>query len=253
MKFMYLVRRDEEWHKGYNYSKILGSFLRSKRMAEFWDSVFTTTWIDFRIKLDKIREENQKDFTYDVTMSTYEIKSPDQLRGYVVVPCDDDDWLRGDIFDVLREKYNANQYNYRWNFCELSIIENGKYELRSWSYPTNIPYPIWRLTYNYQSNNYAVSSPKTFNIVDSHGSANRILDVSKEKFIPQDLSIHNGNLASLTFMKRTEIWYNGDLRGGLIDMLRRFKTQPITNTNISSYYDKYIDMMMDLYSKLKIK
>jgi hypothetical protein len=253
MKFMYLVRRDEEWHKGYNYSQILGTFLRSKRMAEFWDSVFTTTWIDFRIKLDKIRNINQKDLTYDIAMSTYEIKSPEQLRGYVVVPCDDDDWLRGDIFDILREECNLGQYNYRWNFLELSIIENGFYELRSWSYPTNVQFPIWRLSYNYQSNNYAVLSPKSFSVVDSHGVANNVLDVRQEKFIPQDLSVHNGNLASLTFMKRTEMWYNGDLRYGLVDMHKRFKTNPVTNVGVSSYYDKYVDMMMDLYENLKVK
>jgi len=253
MKFMYLVRRDEEWHKGYNYSKILGTFLRSKRMAEFWDSVFSTTWIDFRIKLDKIREINQKDLTYDVTMSTYEIKNVKQLSGYVVVPCDDDDWLRGDIFDILREEFDINQYNYRWNFSELSIIENGYYELRSWSYPTNIAYPIWDLTYNYQSNNYAVFSPKEFAVVDSHGKANKALEVRKEKFIPKNLSIHNGNLASLTFMKRVEIWYDGDLKYGLVDMHKRFKTYPVCNTLIDPYYHKYIDMMQDLYTNLKVK
>ena len=253
MKFMYLVRRDEEWHKGYNYSKILGSYLRSRRMAEFWDSVFATTWVEFRIKLDKIRESNEKDLKFDKIMSTYEVKSPEQLRGYVVVPCDDDDWLRGDIFDVLREEYRPSQYNYRWNFTELSIIENGSYEFKTWSYPTNLPYPIWDLTYNYQSNNYAVNSPRRFELVDMHGYADNHLSVASEKFIPQDLSVHNGNLASLTFMKRTEIWYGGNLRDGLVDMHKRFRTYPVCNTRLSPYYDKYIDMMMDLYENLKVK
>jgi len=253
MKSMYLVRRDKEWHNGYNYSKILGTFLRSKTMGEFWNSVFTTTWVDFRIKLDKIREINQSDLKYDKIMSTYEINHPDQLKGYMVVPCDDDDWLRGDVFDVLRDSYLPSNYNYRWNFTEFSIIENGIHELRSFSYPTNIPYPNWRLTFNYQSNNYAVYSPKEFKIVDSHGCANNILDIRTEKFIPENLSIHNGNLASLTFMKRTKEWYNGDLREGLIDMLRRFKEYPVSNTKIPIYFEKYIDMMMDLYETLKIK
>ena len=138
---MYLVRRDEEWHKHYNYSKNLGTFLRSKRMAEFWDSVFLMTWIDFRKKLNEIREENQKDLNYDKIMSTYEIHSTEQLNGYLVVPCDDDDWLHKDLFDILRAEYTGYNYSYRWNFMELSIIENGISELRSFSYPTNIPFP----------------------------------------------------------------------------------------------------------------
>lgn len=253
MKFMYLVRRDEEWHKGYNYSKILGKSLQSKRMAEFWNSTFTTSWIDFRIKLDKIREENQRDMNYDKTMSTYEIKSPKQFDGYVVVPCDDDDWLRGDIFDVLRDNYTGKHYSYRWNFVELAIIDNGISECRSFSYPTNIPFPAWRLTYNYQSNNYAIDNPKEFDLVDLHGYADQNLDIRKEKFIPMDLSIHNASLASLTFMRRTERWY-GDLKTGLIDMRRRLiEHPPVQNTAIPEYFDKYINMTIDLHRSLKVK
>jgi hypothetical protein len=254
MKFLYLVRRDEEWHKYQQYSKILGKALQSQKMAECWDSIFSTTWINFRIECDKIRLENEKDLNFDAMMSTYEICSHRQLHGYTVVPCDDDDWLRDDIFDILRENCNKNNKTYRWNFTELSIIENGFYELCSFSYPTNIPYPSWDLSYNYQSNNYAVSNPDDLISVDLHGHADNIFDVTREKFIPLSLSVHNGNLGSLTFMRRVNKWYKGDMRTGMIDMLRRFKSHyPIKNTETPVYFDRFIDRMLDLYLKIKIK
>lgn len=254
MKFVYLVRRDEEWHKGYQHSKGLGDRWQSRRLADTWDSLFAMKWIDFRIECDKIRQENEKDLKYDFTLSTYQIKSPQQLAGCVVVPCDDDDWLRDDIFDVLRSEYTGKHDSYRWNFVELSIIENGVSELRSFSYPTNIPYPAWQLTFNYQSNNYAVPNPQDIKVLDLHGRADRLFDTRNEKFLRMDLSVHNGHLASLSFMKRTETWYDGNLRTGLVDMLRRFKLHyPIKNTDTPPYFDRFIDRMMDLYSRVKVK
>ena len=88
--------------------------------------------------------------------------------------------------------------------------------------------------------------------MDSHGYANKNLDVLSEKFIPQNLSVHNACLASLTFMKRTEIWYDGDLRTGLIDMLRRFKDDPVSNTKIPEYFNRYVERMLSLYEEVKV-
>lgn len=244
MKFLYLVRRDEEWHKKFNYSFILGNFLQSKTMASYWDEVFNMTWIDFRKELNKIREENEKKLKFDKILSTYEIKNINQLEKYIVVPCDDDDWLHDEIFEILKDQYDENKIYYRWNGTELA---HGQIEVSS--YPTNIPYPSWKLDYNYLSNNYAIKSPKEFKLVDLHGYANKNIDIRQEKFIKKTLSVHNGSLASLTFIRRIHKWFNGDTKKGLLHFHERFKEYPISNTKIPNCFLKYIDMMMELYRK----
>ena len=244
MKFLYLVRRDEEWHKNFNYSFILGNFLQSKKMASYWDEVFNITWIDFRKELNKIREENEKKLKFDKILNTYEVKNIKQLENYIVVPCDDDDWLHDNIFDILKESFDENINYYRWNATELS-----EGEIRVTSYPTNIPYPNWKLDYNYLSNNYAIKSPKEFKLVDLHGYANKKINIKEEKFIKKTLSIHNGSLASLTFIKRIHKWFNGDTKNGLLYFYEKFKEYPFSNTEIPKCFLRYIDMMMEIYRK----
>lgn len=260
MRFLYLVRRDRAWEDNFTCSTKMNQVFKTDELTQIWDRLFNISWREFRVRLNDLRKKNEHDLNPDYSLSSHQVHSCEQLRDHLVVPTDDDDWFRDDVFDVLRQAVTPDHFAYRWNYAELTVTENRKHEMRVFSYPTNIPYPCWPLdtnydsiSFHYQSNNYAIKSPKNLDIINFHSFADRQLDVRDEKFIPETLSIHNGSMASCSYLRRIQRWYHGDMMEGLTQVHKLFKTEPVSNTEIPAYFEPYIDSMLSLYRELRVK
>jgi hypothetical protein len=259
MKTVYLLRCDKNWDQHNIVSNHFNNFFQTKQLTTIWDDLFNISWKDFRIKLRNINKLNQFDLHPDSIVATHEIQDVNLFQDCLVFPTDDDDWFHRDCFDIVKNNICHHQA-YRWNYAELTVTENRKHELRVFTYPTNIPYPCWQLSmsfdsisFHYQSNNYALKFPKNLNLLQFHNLADQEIDIRQEKFIPQTLSIHNGSLASCSFLRRIQRRYPENFKDGLVDLLQTFKKDPIKNMEIPYYFNLYIDRMMDLYNELKVR
>jgi DNA-binding transcriptional ArsR family regulator len=232
MKFVYVIRRDKDWIN-LNFSSFYCEKWNVKNIAEAWSNVFNMTYQTFRYHLNKIRESNVKKLKFDYYLEEFQLN--ELKENYIVFPTDDDDWFADDIIEIIREHIDEHKI-YRWNFLEFSAGE-----------VRNHVYPNWNLDFKYQSNNYALVNPENHRLVTCHGFADRNLDIKQEKYIPLNLSMHNRNLGSLSLLQH----HRSNLNEALINWY--FEYQKSIIGDIPICFQNYIDQMIDLYKKLKLK
>lgn len=248
--FVYLVRRPKEWSKYKTLTKNKDRFL-SKQTVEnacslesVWNGLFDIEYVEFRKKLNKIREYNLKKTKFKYIINSFEDKKIPILlnKSNSLLYCtDDDDWCHDDIIDIVESKKLDKYESYRW--CYFKYCPNELPILKEKTHP---PY------FSYQTNNYILSTPLKFNYQQhkqiEHVNIDKIYkNSSKELFINEILSIHNKNLSSISLYNKNSI-----TKRNLINLLTKAKDPP-PKESIPYVFHKYVDQMIEMYKKIKIK
>jgi hypothetical protein len=216
-----VIRRTKEWATKFEFSGSYRSRWRAAEIAAFWESVFTTTYVDFRRQLRSLQEENLKEVGFDSIIESYEYAGIEGL----VVPTDEDDWFHPDLIEALPAQpivfWNFGRFSENIAEVQNSVVERVQFE----------------------TNNYALHNPesKTFD----HVIANRLFK-NKGTHINKCLSMHNRSLASLSVLQ--------PICGNKFELLRLYELykQP-TARDCPSYFFKYINCMSDLYQQLRVR
>lgn len=146
-------------------------------------------------------------------------------------PTDDDDWFGRDAIACVVEKKPTSLA--RWNYTEFmlgKIVRNLKVE------------NDWGCFYRYQTNNYAIVTPKPSEFLNSHYP-----DVSgnfpDELLISSNLSIHNKTPASLSHPRKS--CNPEELLCQVDDFVRN-----ADSINLPEFSQE-IDMLLELFGKTR--
>ena len=209
-----------------------------EQLKNAWNKCFRINFQSFRESLRKIAENNRskmKPKFYDVlNYPSAQINQIMNRPGSMVFPTDDDDWYHENAINCVVE--NNPKSLVRWNYTELILgrIKNRKVKEEQ----------DWKNCYRYQTNNYAILTPKPNEFLRSHH-----LDVCasnfKELLIDENLSIHNKTPASLSHPREL---YNPEELAMQVDEF-------INNTSSLKLpeFSQEIDMLLNLLTKTKTK
>src|SRR3954462_6432179 len=112
-----------------------------------WDSVFEMPYRVFRSRLRAIARENV-DRMRDAQVATW-----DEIpQGALVLPCDDDDWFRPDVAEVLERELRVGMSAARWTSSFLEVPTDWRHHLGIWRRRVQGPRPMFLCT----TNNYAL-------------------------------------------------------------------------------------------------
>lgn len=235
MQSCYILRRTKNWK--YNFVVDVES---AKLLERMWNSTFYLTYTDFRRSLNKIREENCKynKFNKCVEIFDDELHTLCNSNNNLLFPTDDDDWFHDDVIDIIMSKID-HIHVVRWRYTKLVNIKLVK----------NLSFngTIWTRPMHYQTNNYCIKSPCEITAIQHDGAENIFKNSPHEIFLDENLSIHNKTIASRSYWcKNNPITQIKLIEGADIKNLEIDKDIPKT-------FHKYIDMLYDLMSKLKIR
>jgi hypothetical protein len=239
---VYIVRRSAKWLK---YDTIddpsFDHYWLQKRnkLQEVWSQTFNVSYINFRKKINNIRENNLKQLKFKKIISFYDdqkIKNILAMPNQYVYFTDDDDWYHDDIIEIINSYSQPIYTSFVW---------------KPISFHMNRLFDATKFFMKYNTNNYVLKTPLKFSNINywsiQHHQTNLIYEHSQDKLeIFEMLSIYNWNLGSVSK------WNMDDISSSvLIKRLDLCRKEPNSNF-VPQVFHKYIDQMLELYRKIKI-
>ena len=163
--------------------------------VELWDATFTMPYRVFRGRVRAIARENL------ARVANARCSSWDQIPdGALVLPCDDDDWFRPDVAEVVMRSGGAGGVRWRSSFLEVPM--HWRHQLGIWRRHVQGPRPDFLCT----TNNYALfKAPDARERMRNHLAASAWVGEQPPGAVPylrERLSLMNRTLASQTSLGR---------------------------------------------------
>jgi len=162
-----------------------------RSQVALWDATFTMPYRVFRGRVREIARENLA-LVEGARCSSWE-EIPD---GALVLPCDDDDWFRPDVAEVVSR--SAGDGGVRWRSSFLEVPTDWRHQLGIWRRRVQGPRPAFLCT----TNNYALFKlPDAHERMRNHMAASVWVREQPSRAVPylrERLSLMNRTLASQT-------------------------------------------------------
>ena len=166
---------------------------RLREPIALWDATFEMPWRVFRSRLRDIALENLGRVEGAVVARWEEIP-----EGALVLPCDDDDWFRPDVAQVVQDALAPGHTGVRWRSSFLEVPRDWRHHLGIWRRRFQGPRPQFVCT----TNNYAVFASETaLPVLASHLKASDWFLAQPAAEVPElreGLSLQNRTIASQT-------------------------------------------------------
>lgn len=238
MKIVCCIRIDKYWSE-YKISPEFNKIWQVDEILNIWDSVFKTSYIEFRKCLSNLSKLALKDVKFDNIINQYQYSVP---SNDIVVPVDDDDWFHPNIIEVLK---NTNANLVYWN-----ILNNTEGALQFFN-PSNTKVP-----FVFETNNHALFAPKNKEYILNHTILNRD-SKGKGHYINDSLSLHNRSIASISLLGEKLLGHRSnniihDKKKALLELYEKYQEIDVTLQH-PAYFDDYLEKIKTIHKKIKIR
>jgi hypothetical protein len=217
-----------------------------REQVALWDSVFEMPYRVFRSRLRAIARENLARVEGARVSAWEEIP-----QGALVLPCDDDDWFRPDVAEVLDRELRPGVTGLRWRSSFLEVPTGWRHELGNRRRRIQGPRPKFICG----TNNYALFASETSkDLLTHHVHASHWVGAQPAGTVPalrDRLSLMNRTIASQTTLGITR---GAISRRRLLRKLARYRRLYLTPLRPDlAWAQPYADRMGELMEDLELR